>query len=667
MFVSESVRAIFGFSVEEAAQPGFLINLVTVDLIATREAALENAGPDGVALAEYPVRVHGEMRWARDTMRRLVRPDGGVEIVGFIADATTEHVAAEARRAAEAELQRLNRALAAYSRSLFALIRSSSLDELATRVCQGIVEEPVYIMACVGLPESSPGLPVRLLAGAGSAIGYMDGLNLSWSADVPEGRGPTGVVLREGVPYIAHDSLSDPVYATWREKGKQYGFRSGLTVPCKVNDQTRGVLMVYASEPDAFGPEELHLFERLSDEIGFAIKLEEDRAQLLSSEAARAAAEENLRDAAQLGPGVLYRARVRAEGVEVLHVFGDASHAALAGRGLDATTLGAILDGPDTRAAIRALADDSARSDDLPLEANDGGTCWVRNAVRVTGRSGDAVDVVGYISEVTQEKEQQLRRQQVATLLTLGEMATGMAHELNQPLASISFAAQNARIVLGREPVDVRAVGVKVEKIINEARRTARVIDHMRVFARNERGKISAVSCSAVLESALEILSHRLRACQVIEDVPKDLPAVAGWPIPLEQVLINLISNALDAYETAPPEAPRVVTVKGEAQEDEVVLRVADRAGGIPQHALARVFEPFFTTKPPGKGTGLGLGIAFGTIAEMGGTITAANEDGGAVFEIRLPMAPGGSDSEGSASGQMAQVSETTRSEANPL
>jgi PAS domain S-box-containing protein len=277
-FLSPSVVDMFGVTVEEASRPLFLAGLAKVDLLAKREAALEKAGPDGVALAYYPVQIHGRERWLRDTMRLLTRPDGGGELVGVVTDATAEHTATEARRAAEAELQRLNWALAAYSRSLFALIRSASLEEAASRICQGIVEEPIYIMACVGVPESSPGLPVRLLAGAGSAIGYMDGLNLSWSADVPEGRGPTGVVLREGAPYVTHDSLADPIYAPWRERGQQYGFRSGLTVPCKVNDQTCGVLMVYASEPDAFGPEELRLFERLSDEIGFAIKLEEDRA-----------------------------------------------------------------------------------------------------------------------------------------------------------------------------------------------------------------------------------------------------------------------------------------------------------------------------------------------------------------------------------------------------
>jgi C4-dicarboxylate-specific signal transduction histidine kinase len=112
-----------------------------------------------------------------------------------------------------------------------------------------------------------------------------------------------------------------------------------------------------------------------------------------------------------------------------------------------------------------------------------------------------------------------------------------------------------------------------------------------------------------------------------------------GAPIPMEQVLLNLVANAIDAYDGMPPGAPRVVTVQGGVEDGMVVLRVADQAGGIPPHLLSRVFEPFFTTKPPGQGTGLGLALCFGTVLDMGGTIAASNADGGAVFEIRLRAA----------------------------
>ena len=492
----------------------------------------------------------------------------------------------------------------------------------------------------------------------GSAVGYIEGLSLSWSADVPEGRGPAGTALREGRPHVMRDSRIDPMHALWRERAKRFGILSSLTVPCRADDRVVGILIIYASEVDAFGAEELGLFQQLSEEIGFAIRLEEDRARLQAAEAARAAAEENLRAAAQLGPGVLYRARVHAQGIEVLHVFGDAARVthAIASADGGPATLGTILGAPDSLATIRALAENSTQSDDTAMEGRDGTTCWVRNAVRVSGRVGDKVEVVGYVSEVTREKEQQLRRQQVTTLLTLGEMATGMAHELNQPLTSISFAAQNAELLLGREPPDLRAVGDKLGRIVSAVDRAAKLIEHMRVFARNEHEELRPVSWHSVLDSAVEILSHKLRGCQLVTDVSKDLPEVAGAPIPMEQVLINLISNAVEAYDGVASGVARVVMVKGAVHENKVTLRVTDRAGGIPPHVLSRVFEPFFTTKPPGKGTGLGLALAFGTIVEMGGTITAANEDGGAAFEIRLPMATGGAEPEATASGDSASV-----------
>ena len=640
-FISESVVNLFGVTVEEASRPGFLADRVSGDLVELRLAALEKAGPSGIAVAEYSARGRDREMWLRDTLRLTVLLDGSTEIVGFIADTSIEHEADLARRAAEEQLQRRNWALAAYSRSLSTLIRSGTLDELVKRVCEDIVQEDVYNLACVGLPEATPGKPVRIIASAGTAIGYANSLNLSWSADVLEGRGPTGVAVREGLPHIMRDSLTDPIFAPWRERGAAFGIRSTVTVPCKAADRIVAVLIVYASVPDAFGADELALFQRLSDEIGFAIELEADRARLRDAETAKTNAEENLLAVAQLGPGVLYRERVDAATMKMLLVFGDPARITrdLAPVHNCPVTLDMILGAPDHIKAILALADGGTLAEDIPLLATDGKTRWVRDLVRVTARSAVAVEVVGYISEVTKEKEQQLHQQQLTTLLTLGEMATGMAHELNQPLAGISFAAQNGALLLAREPVDLVAIGDKFEKIGTQTRRAGRLIDHMRVFARNEHEAMRPVSWREALDSAMYVLRPKLRQCILHDDVRHDLPNVMGSAIPMEQVLINLISNAIDAYEMSGSDVPREVTVSGSVSDDHVVLRVIDRAGGIPPHLLSRIFEPFFTTKPPGKGTGLGLALAFGTVVEMGGTITAGNENGGAVFEIRLPKA----------------------------
>ncbi|MDR3522575.1 MAG: PAS domain S-box protein [Acetobacteraceae bacterium] len=642
-FVSESVVDMFGVSQEEAIQPGFLIQRAQIDLASARWAALEKAGDKGMANLTYPVILRGEQRWLHDTLRWMHRPNGARDIVGFVTDATAEHHA-------EIEMRRMNWALAAYSRSLSVILRSGPLDELMMRVCESIVEEAPYILACFAVPDSGPDRPIRFIAKAGSVTEYLDRIHVSWSADDPDGHGPTGRAMREGVPQIMQDTWTDAGYMRWRAMGDRYGIRSSVTVPCWSDGQVVGAVLVYAAEPNVFGPNEIALFQRLSDEIAFAIGLERDRLRLREAHAARQQAEDTLGASVQLGPGLLYQARVRPQQVEILGVFGDPLRIAHVTDGdTDASaTLLHVLGQPGNIAAILAMADDSTHSEDCAITAADGALHWLRNAVRITVRNGDAVDVVGYVAEVTEEKQQQLQSQQVTTLLTLGEMATGMAHELNQPLFSIILAAENAVTRLERQPQAVGDVSIKLQKIISESHRASKLIDHMRVFARNERGEKQAVSWHEALASAVEILHGKAREVQIINNLPADLPKVLGWPISMEQILINLIGNAVDAYEhinqgKSPEECwsqPKPVTISASVLNDQVALRVQDAAGGIAPDVLARMFEPFFTTKPVGKGTGLGLSIATDAVQSMGGTISASNSDGGALFEVRLAIAP---------------------------
>jgi two-component system C4-dicarboxylate transport sensor histidine kinase DctB len=117
------------------------------------------------------------------------------------------------------------------------------------------------------------------------------------------------------------------------------------------------------------------------------------------------------------------------------------------------------------------------------------------------------------------------------------------------------------------------------------------------------------------------------------------LPPILGSAISIEQVLINLIANACDAYVARQATAPckRSIDIHARQEQGMVVIEVQDQAGGIPEAVLPRVFEPFFTTKPVGQGTGLGLSISYGIVTDMGGSITVGNRDGGAWFQLRLP------------------------------
>ena len=132
-----------------------------------------------------------------------------------------------------------------------------------------------------------------------------------------------------------------------------------------------------------------------------------------------------------------------------------------------------------------------------------------------------------------------------------------------------------------------------------------------------------------------------LSSVQVTLELAADLPAVVGIAIPLEQVLMNLVANAYDAYDAQPPRGgtERRIRLRAWREADRVLLEVRDAAGGIPEEVLPRIFDPFFTTKPVGQGTGLGLSISYGIIQDMGGTLTAANVPGGTAFTIALPVA----------------------------
>jgi len=215
-----------------------------------------------------------------------------MDLAGRLADDWTIGTGADPGR----DLRRLNWALAAYARSSSALIRSSDFKELVTGVCEAIVGEDDYLAAAVGLVEHGSGLPVRLVAGAGLAAGYLEGLTLSWSEESPGGLGPAGLAIRANQPFIMRDSLNEPSFSPWRRRALRFGIRSAVTIPFSRNDAPAGVLIVYAGQPNAFAARELDVFARLSRELAFAHGLEEERAQMRAAEEARRAAEEAARE-----------------------------------------------------------------------------------------------------------------------------------------------------------------------------------------------------------------------------------------------------------------------------------------------------------------------------------------------------------------------------------
>lgn len=253
----------------------------------------------------------------------------------------------------------------------------------------------------------------------------------------------------------------------------------------------------------------------------------------------------------------------------------------------------------------------------------------------------DGIGKVVSAKDVTELRQSERQLVQASKMATLGEMATGIAHELNQPLGVIRMAASNCVKRIDRDKADFGQLKAKFERIGEQTERAARIIDQMRVFGRKAEGSNDPIDLTASLTNVAQLARTQLHTLDITLkiDLPDEQAFAMGEKILFEQVLLNLISNARDAIEDAGIEQG-IISLKADYnQGDGHVITLSDNGSGISVHVLDKLFEPFFTTKVPGKGTGLGLSISFGTIQEMGGCISATNTETGAQFQIFLPNA----------------------------
>ncbi|MFV3125985.1 sensor histidine kinase [Niveispirillum sp. KHB5.9] len=227
---------------------------------------------------------------------------------------------------------------------------------------------------------------------------------------------------------------------------------------------------------------------------------------------------------------------------------------------------------------------------------------------------------------------------QAAKLAALGQLSAGITHELNQPLAALRTFSDNAAAFLGRGKLD--RVAENLGHIAALTERMARITGQLRTFARRSENRPEDVPLARAIDNALTILAEKVRRLGAEMEIA--LPAgltVRCDALRLEQVLVNLIGNALDAVAGR---EVRLVRVTGEMLDERVTLRVADTGPGIADEHMPHLFEPFFTTKPQGLGLGLGLVISAGIIRDHDGSLTAGNgPEGGAVFVIDLPAGEG--------------------------
>ncbi len=222
---------------------------------------------------------------------------------------------------------------------------------------------------------------------------------------------------------------------------------------------------------------------------------------------------------------------------------------------------------------------------------------------------------------------------QSSKLAALGEMSAAVSHELNQPLAAMKTYLAGARLLLQRKrPEEALASFQRIDDLIE---RMGAITKQLKSYARKGADAFSPVDTRAAVSSALSMMEPQLnsRDITITRTLPEDPVMILGDRMRLEQVIINLLRNALDATKSARDPAIEIILATG----DTVSLMVRDNGEGIDD--LDELFEPFYTTKQPGDGVGLGLAISSGIVNDLGGRLTARNAaGGGAVFEVQLPI-----------------------------
>ena len=255
-----------------------------------------------------------------------------------------------------------------------------------------------------------------------------------------------------------------------------------------------------------------------------------------------------------------------------------------------------------------------------------------------TGWMGSIVEITEHKRAAELARQQEERLQASARLITMGEMASSLAHELNQPLAAISGYAAGCRnlISAGAGHGDIDGALAKCQE---QAQRAGRIIRRIYEFVRRHEAKTEPCDLDAVLNDLIVLIESDAgrQKVRIVREISPELPVIAADRVLLGQAVLNLMKNGIEAMRQT-EEASRILTVRAASAEGMVLISIADRGGGISADAAAQLFEPFYTTKS--EGLGVGLNICRSVVeAHHGRLWFVANPAGGSIFHITLPLA----------------------------
>jgi PAS domain S-box-containing protein len=461
----------------------------------------------------------------------------------------------------------------------------------------------------------------------------------------------TAMYLRKAV--VVKDVLTDPLWADYRKLAEICGLRACWSTPIlSPHGDVLGSFAMYREEMRGPDPEELRLTQIATHIAGIAIERQRAQQALREREARINLAAES----ADLAFWVIYpEQRTAWMSDKGRAIYGFSSDEPLS-RDL---ICGRVH--PDERASVHAAFDHACFTlgifeSEHRLVLPYGRTRWVIVRGRcLQDEQGNLLELIGVTIDVSAQKQaelqQQIQREEMSHLnrvALMGELTASVAHELNQPLAAITNNAAAARRFLERGNIDRDLLRELLQDMVSDSQRAAEVIRGVRALVRKDTNLArSVLNLNAVIADTIRLVSSDivLRESVVITEMDRSLPQVEAAPVQIQQVLLNLIMNALDAVEGLAPAERRIVVTTHSLNGEAAEVRVRDFGIGLPKDRPQKVFDHFFSTKQTGMG--MGLTIVRSIVETHGGRITAENAaDRGACFSFHLPAARADSRSE---------------------
>jgi len=594
--------------------------------------------------------VDGSVQWLHREIRPWLDADGAVGGIVIFSEDVTE------RTRTQEQLERLGRTYAVLCDVNQTIVREKDRGAMLAAACRIAVERGNFGMAWIGMIEPSTGR-VELLTSSGDEDGYLERIGVG--TDDPRMEAcPATTCVRTGERVVCNDIATDPAFLPWRAEGLTSRFGSMASFPLTLQDEVKGVFVLYAEEAGFFDEQELALLDEMAMDISFAMEVSQREEERLKVEAElrwRTTFFEALMESAPDGIMVLnasgYIIFENRKFADLWNFPEEIVHGDLPTR---LKFVHARVKEPDVflEKIERIFANPTKVSND-EFELRDGSLIQ-RFTSPVIDASGKYFGRIWVFKEITQQRQLERQLRQSQKMEAVGQLTGGIAHDFNNLLGII---LGNLDLLEGMLAGD-EAAKQRLRTILTASERGADVTRRLLSFSRSGELKPSRTKLDRSIANVVGLARTLGPDIQFVLEVDEAIPPVLVDASGLENALLNLVVNARDAMpgggtitiatQLRDMDGTYPLVKVGELKQGRYAcIQISDVGCGMSSATLERVFEPFFTTKQPGQGTGLGLAMVYGFVKQSGGAARIYSEENhGTTVTVYLPLADAGMPSE---------------------